>query len=458
MTSGTPLPATPLRPYPEYRESEVSWLGRVPAHWEVRPTKRVFRHIVGGSTPKTGESRYWDGDVVWVTPSDISRTHVLKSSARYITSAGRKSCSLELVPPDSIVLTSRAPVGNVAMAATSLCTNQGCKALIPKEGAQPRFYYFALTVLKEELQARAVGTTFGEISTERLATVPLPVPPLDEQRAAVRFLDDAFGRIHRYVAAKERMIELLGEQKQAIIHLAVTRGLDPGVPRKPSGVSWLGDIPAHWTVVRLGRLFEQRKESGPVHLPILEVSLKTGVRVRKFSGSHRKQVMEDRTGYQRATRGDIAYNMMRMWQGAVGVVPEDGLVSPAYVVARPTPLTDPRYFSSLFRTAGYRRGVDMNSRGIVKDRNRLYWQDFKQLPAPCPPYAEQRSIVEYLARARADIDRAVERARRQVELLVEYRKRLVVEVVTGKLDVRQTPLHPKRDAQDGPESTLLRSC
>src|SRR4051794_39237658 len=115
----------------------------------------------------------------------------------------------------------------------------------------------------------------------------------------------------------------------------MTEALRPYPEYVGSGLPWLGAIPAHWEVRRNGRLFAQRNETGFADLPILEVSLRTGVRVREFGASQRKQVMSDRDKYKRAVKGDVAYNMMRLWQGAVGIAPVDGLVSPAYVVARP---------------------------------------------------------------------------------------------------------------------------
>ncbi len=134
--------------------------------------------------------------------------------------------------------------------------------------------------------------------------------------------------------------------------------LDRAVPDRPhayidSHLPWLGAIPVYWEIRRNGRLFAQRNETGFADLPILEVSLHTGVRVREFGGARRKQVMADRDKYKRAAKGDIAYNMMRLWQGAVGVAPVDGLISPAYVVARPYPEVDAGYYAYLFRTAAY---------------------------------------------------------------------------------------------------------
>ena len=205
-----------------------------------------------------------------------------------------------------------------------------------------------------------------------IQSVQVPLPPLPEQHAIVRCLDYIDRRIRRYVAAKRKLITLLEEEKQAIVNQAVTRGLNPNVRLKPSGVEWLGDVPEHWEMVRNGQIFVQRNEKGFPELPVLEVSLRTGVSIRDFENSDRKQMMAVRSDYKRAVKGDIAYNMMRMWQGAVGVAPVDGLVSPAYVVAKPLRGNDPRYFSALFRTGGYMTEVDKYSRGIVKDRNRLY--------------------------------------------------------------------------------------
>jgi type I restriction enzyme, S subunit len=165
---------------------------------------------------------------------------------------------------------------------------------------------------------------------------------------------------------------------------------------KPTGLSWLNSVPTHWDIRRNGRLFGIRKETGFVELPILEVSIRSGVRLRDQVDRARKQEMTDRSKYQRAVRGDTAYNMMRMWQGAVGVVPTDGLVSPAYVVAHPYHDVEPRYFTYLFRTSTYMREVDTFSRGIVPDRNRLYWEAFKQMPSIVPPYNEQILIARFL--------------------------------------------------------------
>jgi type I restriction enzyme S subunit len=281
------------------------------------------------------------------------------------------------------------------------------------------------------------GITVKHIYSDQLKHLAIALPPVPEQAAIVRFLDHADRQIRRYIRARQKLIKLLEEQKQAIIHDAVTRGLHPNVRLKPSGMEWLGNVPEHWEVRRNGRLFSQRNETGCAGLPILEVSLRTGVRVRDFANSDRKQVMTDREKYKRAAVGDIAYNMMRMWQGAVGIAPADGLISPAYVVARPLPVTESRYFVRLFKTATYMAEVDKFSRGIVKDRNRLYWEDFKRMLSCYPPPREQVEIADALDERCGQIDASTQRIRQEIDLLREYRIRLIADVVTGKLDVRE---------------------
>lgn len=211
-------------------------------------------------------------------------------------------------------------------------------------------------------------------------------------------------------------------------------GLKPYSKRKASGALWLPEIPASWEMRRNGRLFVERNETNAGELPILEVSLRTGVRVRNFETGARKQVMADREKYKRARQGDIAYNMMRMWQGAVGVVPTDGLVSPAYVVARPLRDVLPAYFEYVFRTDAYKRQVNDYSRGIVADRNRLYWDSFKQIPTPFPPPDEQAAIVKFLGHADQKINRYMRAKRKLIALLNEQKQAIIHRAVTRGLD------------------------
>lgn len=203
---------------------------------------------------------------------------------------------------------------------------------------------------------------------------------------------------------------------------------------RPSGLHWVPLLPQDWQVLRNGRLFGHRVETGFPDLPILEVSLRTGVRVRDMENLKRKQVMSQKEKYKRAVKGDIAYNMMRMWQGAVGPAPVDGLVSPAYVVVKPYDEANSTYYSYLFRTAAYMQEVNKFSRGIVADRNRLYWESFKQMPSLVPPLHEQDQIVAYLRVQDAHIARFIKARRDLISLLIELKQTIIEGAVTQGLN------------------------
>ncbi len=216
-----------LKPYLAYKPSGIEWLGDIPAHWEVRRVKKAFRRIVGGSTPGSSEAAYWNGDLVWVTPTDIGTVTRLRDSQRRITKKGFDSCSTELVPVGSLVVTSRAPVGNVALAEVPLCTNQGCKALIPERQVINSIYgYQVFEILQDELQSLANGTTFTEISTSNLGNVLLPIPPLPEQAAIAEYLDKATADIDTAIDSTHRKIELMREYGTRLIADVVTGKLD----------------------------------------------------------------------------------------------------------------------------------------------------------------------------------------------------------------------------------------
>jgi len=217
-----------------FKPSGIEWLGEMPEHWKALKLKFATKRIVGGSTPKSDEASYWDGGIVWVTPRDISKTDSLHTSLRTISAAGLQSCASTLVPPGSIVITSRAPVGNVAIARVELCTNQGCKAVVPAPDiAISDFLFLLLLRMKERLQVLANGTTFAEIGTWVLANEFIPVPPVSEQQAICRWITEECQPLDDAIARTEDEIKLIREYRDRLITDVVTgqvdvRGWQPG--------------------------------------------------------------------------------------------------------------------------------------------------------------------------------------------------------------------------------------
>ena len=197
---------------------------------------------------------------------------------------------------------------------------------------------------------------------------------------------------------------------------------------------WCQRIPDGWNLVRNGSLFTEVDERGRDDLPVLSVSLVSGVEVRDFSEEFIQPQMSDYKQYKIAREGDIVFNKMRMWQGAVGTSPVDGLVSPDYTVLRPRRALASKFFELQFRTSAYMCEVDRFSHGITKDRNRIYWDQFKCLRSLDPPLEQQRKILDILDRKTAIIDALIEKKERMIELLAEKRAALVHRVVTKGLD------------------------
>ena len=450
---------TDLKPYPAMKDSGVEWLGEVPEHWEVRRTKLAFQRIVGGSTPSSNESRYWGGPHIWVTPADISKTSHIRDSPRLLTQEGLDSCSADLLPAGSVVVTSRAPVGNVALAEVPFCTNQGCKALVPNmDQVHSLFAFHMFECLQAELQSLANGTTFSEISGNRLGDVRIPLPPLPEQAAIVRYLDHVDRRVRRLVRAKRKLIALLTEQKQAIIHRAVTRGLDPDVPLKDSGVEWLGEVPEHWEVRRGKYFFREVDERSATGLEeLLSVSHLTGVTPRSQKNITMFKA-ESYVGSKICKPGQIAINTMWAWMGPIGVSRHHGIISPSYHTyeqKQPARFAED-YLDLLVRTDVYKTLYRINSTGITSSRMRLYPEEFLNIEFLCPPLEEQNVLLDSIHVETQAINDTIARANREIELLNEYRTRLIADVVTGKLDVRDAaaalpevdPLTEFNDADD----------
>ena len=311
----------------------------------------------------------------------------------------------------------------------------------PTEYAEPLYYAHTvremarnqwILALAKGIRERSTDFRFGEFAKQYL-----PLPPLAEQRAIVRYLDHVDGRIRRYVAAKEKLVGLLKEERQAVVNRAVTRGLDPNVRLKPSGVEWLGDVPEHWELRRLASVSRPKSVVNQRHRELLSVYLNIGVvRFSEMDERRTNPTSQDLSNYQAVDPGDLVLNNQQAWRGSVGVANLKGIVSPAYLVLSLSSRLDSIFANLLFRDRLMVGQYVTCSKGVGTIQRNLYWPYLKQVITLLPPLPEQRAIVEYLDKATSNIDEAIARARRQIELVHEYRTRLIADVVTGKLDVR----------------------
>ena len=430
--------------YPAYKDSGVEWIGSIPAHWSVSPLKRGFM-IEGGSTPPPDEIN-WDGDITWVTPADLSglTSLFLDTSKRTISATGLASCGTSLLPAGSLILSTRAPIGSLAIALIRMCTNQGCKGLIPNESAFSTYFAYVLLTAKTELNIRGKGTTFLEISGDELGRFDVPMPPLSEQTQIARFLDHETARIDALIEEQQRLIELLKEKRQAVISHAVTKGLDPTVPMKDSGVEWLGEVPVHWEVTKFK--WPLRTASGgtpPLNdraayydggIPWLRSLDLTDDLVTEHEVTVTQRAIEE-TSCKIVPKKSVLIAMY----GGDGTIGKNGLlkfdsaINQAICAFLPSDRCKPEYLHRYIQF--YRPYWMIGAESSRKDAN--IGQDrigdhFLMLP----PLSEQTEIVDFTNGELLRFSGLVKEAELGVALLQERRSALISAAVTGKIDVR----------------------
>ena len=211
--------------YPKNPPS-ADWKENLPAHWKIRPLKRIFK-ILSGATPKSEIPEYWDGNIAWITPADYkTQDKYISHGSRNITEAGYSSCSTNMIPRGSIIFSKRAPIGTVAINDIELCTNQGCLSCIPIKDTSATYYYYLMSCFTDVFEMNASGTTFKEISATTFGNMKVPFPPINEQKEIAAYLDARHTKYARFAETTQKEIIVLNELKTRLISDAVTGKID----------------------------------------------------------------------------------------------------------------------------------------------------------------------------------------------------------------------------------------
>lgn len=423
--------------YDSYKPSGIDWIGDIPSHWNIAPIKNSFR-LFAGATPKTERSEYWEGDIVWITPADYKTDdHYINEGRKNITKEGLASCATEIVPKGSLIFSKRAPIGTVALANTPMCTNQGCISCAPKSKTISNYFYYLCRIATSEFEILGSGATFLEISSTNFANFKMPLPPLAEQEDIAAWLDEKCGEIEAAIAKVDREIELIDELKQSEISRVVTRGLNPDAPMRPSGIDWIGDIPAHWKVAPIKNSFilyagatpkTERAEfwDGDI-VWITPADYKTD---DHFVKEGRKNItleglascateivpIDSLIFSKRAPIGTVAIASIPLCtnQGCISCVPKS--------------ISHSNYFYYLCRIATSEFEI-LGSGATFLEISSSNFANFKM---PLPPLSEQVAIADYLDAKCAEIDGLKAKLSKKRETLTELRQSIISEVVTGK--------------------------
>jgi len=435
--------------YPKYKTSGVEWLGDVPEGWVVLPLKRIVSVPITDGPHETPQ--FVEEGVPFVSAEAVSSGQIDFTKVRACISPEDNDRYSKKYSPklhDIYMVKSGATTGVTALVEDRTDFNIWSPLAVIRcnNGSVP---HFVLNFMRSRPFLEAV-TLFWSFGTQQnigmgvIENLACTVPPLPEQTAIAEFLDRETGKIDELVAEQRRLMELLKEKRQAVISHAVTKGLNPHAPMKPSGIEWLGDVPEHWDCVRNKVIFEEISErsfSGEGEL--MTVSHITGVTPRAHKDVN-MFLAETLEGYKKCRRGDLVINTMWAWMGALGCSPCDGLVSPAYNIYRPRDARrlSPAYYDFLCRLPSHVVTMKANSSGVWESRLRLYPGAFLSMMLPVPPLKEQVSIIDFIETELPKFDTLTTEAQRAIILLQERRTALISAAVTGQIDVRNhSPKH-----------------
>jgi type I restriction enzyme, S subunit len=430
-----------LKPYPAYRPSSLPWLREVPEQWHVGRAKWLFRKM-DRPVQETDEvvTCFRDG---MVTLRKNRRDRGFTESLKEIGYQGIRRGDLVIHGMDAFA-------GAVGVSDSE---GKGTPVYSVCEPASVANAYYYSHVVREMARsewilalARGVRERSTDFRFDDFASQPVPIPPLDEQAAIVRFIDHADRNIRRYITAKKKLIALLHEQKQAIVHRTVTRGLDPAVRFKPSGVEWLGDVPEHWEVLQLKRVLQglidcEHKTAPAVPVSEYRVVRTTAIRQGRLRlhGTYftSEEAYREWTARGTPEPGDVIFTREAP-AGEACVVPAGTqlcLGQRTVLLKVQRQRYDPQFLVSMIYGGPPANRIKLASQGSTVSHFNM--DDIGALTVLAPPLGEQLAIVRYIEERTRSLEVVAQEAEREVALVSEYRIRLIADMVTGKVDVRE---------------------
>ena len=415
--------------YDSYKKSEVAWLGQIPSHWGVKRLKFVA-NVNMGQSPKSEDYNHSGHGIPFLQGNaEFGPYH--PTPKIYCTTAKKYAQA------GTILLSVRAPVGALNIADQKYGIGRGLCAIQTKADQLERDYTrYLLEVVRTELNVVATGSTYDAVSVDEVSNMTCVQPTLDEQHAIAKFLDREISKIDRFVASEEKLIALLNQQKATIINHAVTKGLDPNVQMKPSGVEWIGEIPVHWEVKRLKYLAHLNMGQSPpseeynhdrLGVPFLQGNAEFGLH-------HPTPKIYCTTANKYAHPGDILLSV-RAPVGAINIADQKYGIGRGLCAIRPcTNQLECHYAKYLLEVI--RAELHVVATGSTYDAVTI--DEVSNLTSVVPPLSEQHQVANFLNYTAKQIDEFVSKERQKIELIKQYRQALISQAVTGKVDVRET--------------------
>ena len=416
------------------KDSGIEWIGKVPQEWDIVRFKSKYRNIkeIAGEQSSKYERLALTLNGVIKRPKDDSEGLQPKEFDTY--QILRENDFIFKMIDLQNISTSRVGLSPY----TGLVSPAYIRFTSRKANQDNRFVYYYLMSMYYNCVFNSLGGdgVRSALNAKDMGQLDIPYPSEDEQICIANFLDNKCRQVDTLISNVQAQIEKLKAYKQSLITEVVTKGLDPTVPMKDSGVEWMGIIPAHWSVKCGKHLFaESDLRSADGSEELLTVSQYTGITPRSQKNVNMFEALS-LEGYKICKVGDIAANTMWMWAGAIGVSQYYGVVSPSYNVYHQIGNAYlSKYLDYLLRIPPLVQCYESQSTGIRASRLRLYPQQFLNIRFPVPPYAEQEAVVAELEGRCEKVDRLIAIKQRKIDKLNEYKKSLIYECVTGKKEV-----------------------
>ena len=420
-----------MNSYPTYKDSGIEWLGQIPTHWELTRISSVLTEVkdLNISLCFLHPSQFKFGDII--LKPDVNIEDV--SSLSKCTIFRKDDILINGLNLNYDFVTQR-----IARADYTGIITSAYFAVRVRNNLSSKYVTYLFKALDSRKVFNGLGTGIRlTLTYKELKKYYILLPPQEEQRQIVAYLDYKSNKINERICQRERELQTLSELKQAEIATVVIRGLDPNVPMKESGIEWIGQIPAHWEVTQLRKYLRLFSDKGHPDMDLLSVTREQGVIVRDITSKEENHnfIPDDLSGYKLIQKGQFAINKMKAWQGSYGVSKYKGIVSPAYYTCELNNI-DTEYFDVAIRSQAYIGFFTKYSKGIRSGQWDLSPDALKSIPFVEPPIVEQRAIVSYITEISEKIDSYITKLKEEINYLQEYKQRLISDVVTGKVDVR----------------------
>ncbi len=418
----------------EMKDSGVVWIGEIPNNWEIKRIKEKYS-LQAGFTPDTKNESYYDENGYdWVTISDIEDGKTIYSTKKKISDKYVVEFAPSIIPKDSLLYSFKLSVGQTAFTGKDMYSNEAIAAFLPNDNISLSFLRYSSFLIVENAETNIYGAKI--LNRERIKNALVVYPPLAEQQLIATLLDQKCSQIDALISNAEKQIEKLKAYKQSLITETVTKGLNPDVPMKDSGVEWIGEIPEHFSVQNIRSLFTIKKDIIG-HEPDTVLSItQNGIKIKDISENN-GQMANSYAHYQIVNVGDFAMNHMDLLTGGIGISQYNGVTSPDYRVfnLKNTEM-NPRYFLYIFEMYYRNKIFYAFGQGAANlGRWRLPAQNFYSIYIPVAPIEEQNEIVLYLDEKCTQIDNLISIKQQKIEKLQQYKKSVIYEYVTGKREV-----------------------